>query len=662
MAPPRVGKPTTAADTSGVFFLPEADAIWVAAFGDSLMWGQGLNRADRFSVLFTQQLGAEVGAPAGKPGALVWDASRSGAKIRDMPGERDDFADVYPSLFPDAASRKAFLRGDTDAPALGLYGEIPSTFPTILGQVKMLPPAVGRKIEIALVDGGLNDIGGGPEDIVNPLVATGRYIERYDGEIRRIVEDNVTSLLTAVRVKCPNALIMYFGFYSAISYESDPGELRALFKHEFNDDFKWWFNNYIYQEIDVNKMINEAMTRSLWFQGRWQYWTRRAVNFMAADDTRRGPGVVFVPSEFGTFNAGFTPLSHLWQDYIYPVQDPARFDRTRLIPRQAQLDLMLQVVEHVDFNGTKAPALAQKLNSVIDGPLIVKRDLQDYVNGLDGAKGALMRSLADEIHRIQHGLIASMGHPDQVGARGYSRGAVQRYLDHRRTMNQVDKELRHIPAAVGDQGLDGVLKKYDLRNHRSLAADVTNLDIDSLAVIVKTAPNSSRNLGLSASLVLTIRSQAGPVGPEEFPLTFTNYVNPLDVLEGGDPIGKPYPYLEPGHTNRLTVDAAGLKLSEIVACALVLGPDPWKGSTADIRKRYGLSWAPDSVTLEVNGTPVKTAELFGQKFGPGSHVDLGWPGSDPSFKPPVLKMAKIRRVRKLGKLATNSRMAGRVAP
>lgn len=426
MAPPRVGQQGTAADTNSVLAPPEAAGLMVAAFGDSLMWGQGLDRAARFSSLFTQQLGTEVGVPAGKPGLLVWDASRSGAKIRDMPGERDKFADVYPSLFPDADIREAFLAGDTDEPALGLYGEIPSTFPTVLGQVKMLPPDAGSQIDIALVDGGLNDIG--PEDIINPQVATGHYIERYDGEIRRVAEDNVTSLLLAVRAKCPNALIMYFGFYSPISYESDPGELRAYFKYEYNDDFKWWLNEYIYTEMDVNKMINEAMTRSLWFEGRWQYWTRQAVNFMAADDTRRGPGVVFVPSGFGPWNAGFTASSQIWQEYIYPVSDPARFDRTRFIPREAQLDLMRQLFALVsagDALGDLGRQEAPQLDSAIDGPLILKRDLQDYANGLEGARDALIGSLRDEIHRIQHGLIASFTHPNQEGAGQYATQATQ---------------------------------------------------------------------------------------------------------------------------------------------------------------------------------------------------------------------------------------------
>jgi hypothetical protein len=182
------------------------------------MWGQGNEREDRFSTIFTKQLKDRVG----KPGVLVWDASRSGARIREAPGERQEFADTYPHLFPTAQVRKAFLAGD-DAPAARLYGEVPATFPTVLGQVEMIPKSLARQIDVALVDGGVNDIN--VEDVINPLLATGHYIERYDGEIRRVVEKDVVALLQAVREKCPKAVIMYFGFFPGFSYAS--GVLQA---------------------------------------------------------------------------------------------------------------------------------------------------------------------------------------------------------------------------------------------------------------------------------------------------------------------------------------------------------------------------------------------------------------------------------------------------
>lgn len=49
--------------------------------------------------------------------------------------------------------------------------------------------------------------------------------------------------MTRARHKCPNAVIFYFGFYSGVSYDSDTSKLRAFMKHEFNDDFKWWFSD-----------------------------------------------------------------------------------------------------------------------------------------------------------------------------------------------------------------------------------------------------------------------------------------------------------------------------------------------------------------------------------------------------------------------------------
>jgi hypothetical protein len=109
-----------------------AGSLQVAAFGDSLMWGQGNRRQDRFSALFTGRLRARVG----QPGVLVWDSSRSGAKIGALPGERESFVDAYPFLFPDAATRRAFLDDRDESRALGLYGEVPATFPTVLGLYK----------------------------------------------------------------------------------------------------------------------------------------------------------------------------------------------------------------------------------------------------------------------------------------------------------------------------------------------------------------------------------------------------------------------------------------------------------------------------------------------------------------------------------------------
>jgi hypothetical protein len=631
-----------------------AGSLGVAAFGDSIMWGQGNKRDDRFSVIFTKQLKDRVG----KPGVLVWDASRSGARIREAKGERQEFADIYPHLFPTAQARKEFLEGD-DAPASRLYGEVPATFPTVLGQVKMIPKSLARQIDVALVDGGVNDID--VENVINPLLATGHYIERYDGEIRRVVEQDVTALLKAVRSKCPKAVIMYFGFFPGFSYASDTNKLREFFKHEYDDDFKWWLNRHVYEMIDVNKMINEAITRALWFNGRWQYWTRRAVNAMAANDADRGPGVIFVPSGFRADNAGFGPDGWLWDDYEIPIQDPAVDVRLSGIPRQKQLEQMVKTILFIlpGFHDVSDRRRAVRdLDAVIDGPLRLKRDLQDFVAGQAGAPKLALDRLADEIHRIQHGMIASVAHPNKKGAASYAVQAGNRYQEHLKTMERVQAE-RAAEVSPPKPTLDATLRKYNLRGG-PLDGDVTHLDVDSLAVIVKTATNSSRNMGLSAHLVLELKDKR----TRRYLLTFKNHVDVLDAMvNGDDPIGKPYPYLEPDKTNRLTVVVdESLKLSDVVASAIVLGPDPWPNASPKVRSRYGRTWSPDSVQLEVNGRPVRTAELFGQKIGPGGHVDLGWPAPAPGFTPPEVVGPKLVQVKKLEAFAATGHVPATPAP
>ena len=177
--PPRPGRPTAATSTTSSANRPRAigagvtgastRALRVAAFGDSLMWGQGLRRAERFTALFTTALRAEACRVS-----LVWDESRSGAEIRATGDQRVTFVDTYPHLFPNGRGRDRFVAGTDDTPATGLYGELPSRFPTVRGQVRILPIAEGRRVDIALVDGGINDIN--VEDIVNPQVHQGEWI------------------------------------------------------------------------------------------------------------------------------------------------------------------------------------------------------------------------------------------------------------------------------------------------------------------------------------------------------------------------------------------------------------------------------------------------------------------------------------------------------
>jgi hypothetical protein len=628
----------------------------VAAFGDSLMWGQGLNRTDRFTQLITRDLRAVLGQ--GRGGMVSADASRSGAQIRARADQRTQFPDTFPSLFHGGRQRRRFLDGTDESFATGLYGEIPASFPTVRGQVALVSDALGKTIDIALVDGGINDIS--PEDIINPALSSGEFIERWDGQIRAVGHDDVLELIGRVRRKCPGAVIMYFGFFAPLSYSSSPHQIRAVFKHELDDDIGWWLND-VFGFQDVDAAILEAMTRAVWMQGRWQYWTRQAVVDANRTAAVRGPGVLFVPSGFTPENSAFAKTPFLHEDYIHPTTDPAQPERQKRCPRIGQLEAM-QGMYNLATKGIVTPgggALlppnkddVQRLHDAIDGPLRLKKAMQDY--RADDTHDNLVRMLAflaDEIGRIQRALVASVSHPNAAGAKSYADMAIARLKGHLAVTETIRQEILHPSPALPAAGetLDAKLRRYRLRSAGPLDADAGHLDVDSLAVRVVTAADSDQNFFPDVWLIVTTKEANGKAGRRQYQLNFTYRLRQFVGLGGfmTSWVEKLYPHFEPGATNRFTVDTMGrLRLDEIVGCTLLVGGDRLDG--LQTLRDYGKVWKPSSVRLEVNGHEVVDLAPTGQQFGFLTTLDLSYPAPAPNLAPPKkLASAKIASVRPL---------------
>jgi hypothetical protein len=609
------------------------------------MWGQGLRRSRRFTELITALLPVVLGT---QQAIVVHDASRSGAQIRARRSQRNDFVDTFPALFTSARQKALFLSG-TDEPASGLYGEHPAPFPTVNRQVAMLSDAAGRTIDVALVDGGVNDID--VEDIVNPAVSPGEFVERWDGDIRSVGHDDVLELLGRVRRKCPNAVILYFGFFAPLSYLSSTRALRDLFEYE-TDDAIGWFLNEIFGCEDVNAAILAAQTRATWLQGRWQYWTRQAVVDANGNDAVRGPGVLFVPSGFGPDNSAFAKTPFIFDDYRDPTGDPARAERRRRIPRIDHLDEM-QTMYNTGLNsggiGLPAKDDVRKLEAAIDGPTPLKAAMRAYVDNKKTENLVRMLTLLrGDILRMRHALIASTGHPNNQGARSYADNAIRRLGDHRDITQKVNAEERPgaRPAAPGlGETLDAKLRRYNLRGLGTLHADVGHLDVDSLAVRVVNGVRSDQNFFPDVWLVVTTKDADGRKGRRQYLLNFV--YRTIDVALAGKWVVKPYPHFEPGVTNRFTVDTMGtLRLDEITGCSVLIGGDRLKGLEA--LKAYGKVWRPDVVRLEVNGHQVAEVDTAGQEFGFFSSLDLSYPAPQPDFKPPKLPTVTVRAVKQLG--------------
>jgi hypothetical protein len=620
------------------------------------MWGQGLNRQNRFTELITQALPQILGTQRAVVSA---DASRSGAQIRARADQRATFVDRFPALFPKRAAVTAFLSGRNEEYAARLYGEVPAPFPTVRGQVDMITNTVGATIDVALVNGGVNDIN--VEDIVNPAVSPREYIERFDGQIRSVGHDDVLELLGRVRRKCPRALILYFGFFAPMSYNSSASKIRALFKYETDDDVGWFLNG-IFGCEDVNAAILEAVTRAVWLNGRWQYWTRQAVVDANSDGAVRGPGVLYVPSGFNPDNSAFGKAEFLWSDYRAPTTDPAEATRRQRCPRAAHIDDLQKVynVYSLSLGGPFGPLPAgpiQQVHDAIDGPTNLKAAMRAYIARQTPAnRVAMLVPLRDEILRIRHTLIASCAHPNGKGANSYANHAIKRITEHVVVTARIDQELRAGPAVVAGlpETLDQMLTRYNLRRpHMPLSADVTHLEVDSLAVRVVNAENSDQNFFPDVWLVLTTTEQSGATRQRQYLL---NFPYRLQTIVSRSWVFKPYPHFEPSATNRLTVATEGqLKLAQITASSIIIGGDRLSGLTA--LKAYGKVWRPQTVRLEINGRQVVDLDLTGRTFGFGSHLDLRYPA--PAPKPPRLGKAKAVTVKEVPQLGprVNARRA-----
>jgi hypothetical protein len=80
------------------------------------------------------------------------------------------------------------------------------------------------------------------------------------------------------------------------------------------------------------------------------------------------------------------------------------------------VDLTLKLILAGSF-GDEPTAQASALEPAIAGPLALKAALRDYNGGShDGARDELVGQLTAEVHRIQHGRIASLAHPNIAGA------------------------------------------------------------------------------------------------------------------------------------------------------------------------------------------------------------------------------------------------------
>jgi lysophospholipase L1-like esterase len=159
--------------------------------GDSVVWGQGLTDAEKFS----SQVVAWINQYHPAQNAYKTVVAHSGAVIG--------------------------VGATVQKPAVD--GEVPDAYPTILQQCSQTP-GNPNDVNLVVVNGGINDIG--VQYIFNPLTDQ----QELADTIKRFCHDDLVTVLLQVAAKFanPNTSILVTGYYPVLSTQSDPLKIPAL--------------------------------------------------------------------------------------------------------------------------------------------------------------------------------------------------------------------------------------------------------------------------------------------------------------------------------------------------------------------------------------------------------------------------------------------------
>jgi hypothetical protein len=173
------------------------DTFRIASFGDSIIWGQGLLEAQKFTMLVADAVTAR------RNGAIATFAldrcAHSGATVSPVIGE-----------LPDPAAPR---------PPGDFTGECPTSVPSITAQLSawLSPPLSMERhdIDLVLVDGGINDVD--VRTILDPFGSDTDLAKTATAACFSAMNGVLTTVLTAF----PNAKVVVTGYYPIVSNQTD---------------------------------------------------------------------------------------------------------------------------------------------------------------------------------------------------------------------------------------------------------------------------------------------------------------------------------------------------------------------------------------------------------------------------------------------------------
>jgi lysophospholipase L1-like esterase len=290
----------------------------MVVLGDSILWGQGLAEADKFSTLLAQAWSAAAGnAPVdvrrfAHSGADIWDDGQSGLLAAINP---------EPPPFPGgdfSVGKGAIDQTRASSPTVAPEdGEMPDEEPYLLAQIL----AAGRlladqPVDLVLVDMGINDTE--IYNLVLPGKSTNAVVRRATSLATR-----VRFALASIGATFPGAKLLVTGYYPVVSAQTDADEIFQFTRRVIDAvlgaelDIPLGMSRAVAQaerigqgagELFDGLFVPELADRCL----QWTEATNAMLRQAVADFSAGGRVAAFVDPDFKPEDAIFAPQSLLW--------------------------------------------------------------------------------------------------------------------------------------------------------------------------------------------------------------------------------------------------------------------------------------------------------------------------------------------------------------
>jgi lysophospholipase L1-like esterase len=259
------------------------------ALGDSIVWGQGLKKKDKFCTIVAKRVGV-------KPLNHAHGGATTAATGEDRESEITE-----PDYFsPD------------DQPT----GEVSRSIPTILEQCSFYMDDSGL-VRYILIDGGINDVS--IFNILNPIYSQDLLEQSVVRRCRREMATVLRQVVT--KFNHPDCKIVVTGYYPIISKYSDPVKLTRFLLALFPETH--------FQRTNLRSQSPRPWANAVDFWKKSDKELKRAVKL--ANDSR----VMFVPSGFHEENALFTGKSSFLREPAWNLSNPLEPDDPMLKARKS---------------------------------------------------------------------------------------------------------------------------------------------------------------------------------------------------------------------------------------------------------------------------------------------------------------------------------------